>query len=36
MVVFGFGSGVGGMDDAPATVLVVACGSDDGYGCGGF
>jgi hypothetical protein len=35
-VVFGFGSGVGGMDAAPPTVLVVACGSDDSFGCGGF
>jgi hypothetical protein len=24
------------MDDAPPTVLVVACGSDDSFGCGGF
>jgi hypothetical protein len=24
------------LDDAPTTVLVVACGSDDGFGCGDF
>jgi hypothetical protein len=36
MVVCGFGGSVGGMGGAPEMVLVVACGSGDDFGCGGF